>query len=179
MNSPFSRLRRFVLGIVALLISAYVFRAQVAQALVLRGDDYLYSNRPVEALARYARAMQIDSSLEAAADRFVFVSMERHTRRSIRVGIAAATVFLVRSPHSVALLDDRGLCYLISHEYGRARVDFERAAMLTKRPADYVFAGWAAEHVGDMREARALWHAALASDPLFEPALIALKEHPR
>ena len=176
MNTPFSRMRRFAIAASALLLAACLFRSQIAQALVLRGDDYLYQGRVPEAQERYERALTFDSGLEVAADRFVFVSMERHTRTSLERGIRAATKFLRAQPNDVSLLADRGLCYLVARKYMAARQDFVRAAAISGSASDFVFAGWAARRAGDRVGARRLWRRALEEDPRNRSARIALAE---
>lgn len=174
--TPFSRMRRFAIVATALLFAACLFRSQIAQALVVRGDDYLYQGRLAEAQERYGRALTFDSGLEVAADRFVFVSMERHTKTSLEKGIQTATEFLRAQPNDVTLLADRGLCYLVARQYTAARRDFARAAAISDSASDFVFAGWAARRGGDRVGARRLWQRALEEDPRNRSARIALAE---
>jgi len=164
-SAPLSRMRRVAIAASALFVAACLFRTQVAQALVVRGDDYLYQANNGDALSRYARALAFDPRSDTAADRFVFISMEQHTAGSLERGIHAANDFLRREPNSALLLRDRALCYLIERRYRRAVRDFARAAALQHDAPDAVFAGWAALHAGDRRAARAFWREALAVDP--------------
>lgn len=176
MMTPFSRMRRFAIVATALLFAACLFRSQMAQSLVIRGDDYLYQGRVPEAQERYERALAFDNRSEAAADRFVFVLMERHTMTSLERGIRNATEFLRAQPNDVTLLTDRGLCYLVARQYAAARRDFARAAAISGSASDLVFAGWAARRAGDRVGARRLWHRALQEDPRNRSARIALAE---
>jgi tetratricopeptide (TPR) repeat protein len=176
MSSAFSRSRRLLLVAFSLAIAAMLFRSQVAQALVVRGDDFLSRGRSGDALLHYARALRIDPGLNLAVDRYVFASMQRHTTGALQSAVSTAGKFLARHPNDATLLTDRALCYIVERRYELARRDFEAAARASSNPRDYVFAGWAALHSGDARAARRLWRRALALDKRFEPARVALEE---
>lgn len=179
MNQPFARERRFAVALVALILGALLFRAQLAQSLVVRGDDFMYRGQSARALSRYSRALYFDPSLGLAADRFVFLAMQLRDKDSLKSAFEVANRYLARNPDDAGVLSDRAMCYLVERQYGRARADFERAAHLQRNARDYVFAGWAAVHSGDVNGARTLWHVALAVDPQFRPAALALAEHPQ
>lgn len=179
MNREFSRGRRFAIALLAVIGAGVLLKGQVAQALVVRGDDYLYRGDRPAALERYRRAMIFAPGLSVAADRYVFVTMLQHTAPSLNAAIGAATEYLRAHPRDARLLSDRGLCYLHLHWYALAERDFERAARQTHSPSDYVFAGWAAHRAGLRRTARMLWKRALRARPGYRPALIALSEQAR
>jgi tetratricopeptide (TPR) repeat protein len=153
-----------------------LFRSQLADALVVRGDEYLYRGNRIEALERYGRALALDPFAQAAVDRYVFISMQLHTNGALARGIGVATRYLKARPYDAAVRSDRALCYLHLRDYALARIDFQRAASASRDPRDYVFAGWAARFAGDPRSAVALWHAALALHPGYVPANVALME---
>jgi tetratricopeptide (TPR) repeat protein len=176
MTQPFSRSRRFALVLAALSVAAAAFRPQLAQALIVRGDDYLYRGDVRSALVRYERALALSPDSQTAADRYVFLSMQQNTARSLHSGIEEATTFLARHPGNATLLSDRALCYLHEHDYALAQADFERAASGVDAQG-YVFAGWAAWHAGRVHVARRLWEHALLLRPRYRPAVIALEEH--
>lgn len=178
MTQPFSRTRRFALVLAALTIAGAVFRPQFAQALIVRGDDYLYRGDAGSALIRYGRALELSPDSETAADRYVFVSMQQNTVRSLHAGVEEATAFLSRHPNNATLLSDRALCYLHERRYAWAQADFERSASRLNAQA-YVFAGWAALHAGRVHSARRLWERALFVHPHYRPAMIALAEQRR
>ena len=173
-----SRPRRFAVALFTLFCAATLFRSNVASALMIRGDGYLYRGEQAQALQRYRRALLLSPALEVAADRFVFVSLERQTPQSLRQAIAVANRYLHRNPNDAAVLSDRALCYLHLHRYALAQRDFEQAATISGTPSTYVFAGWAAQHAGRQRRALELWRRALRLRPGYRPALIALSEHP-
>jgi tetratricopeptide (TPR) repeat protein len=178
MMQPFSRPRRFALALAALATAAAAFRPQLTQALIVRGDDYLYRGDARSALARYGRALVLSPDSQTAADRYVFLSMQQDTARSLRAGIEEATRFLSHHPGNATLLSDRALCYLHERRYALAQADFEQAASGVDAQA-YVFAGWAAWHAGRVHAARTLWERALLVRPRYRPAAIALAERPR
>lgn len=163
----------------ALLCAGVLFRSQVADALVIRGDDYLYRGGRVQALVRYNRALLVDPDSEVAADRYVFLSLQRQTSASLAAALAVASRYLHRHPHDAPLLRDRALCYLHLRKYEAAERDFADAARASGAPDAYVFAGWAAQHAGRQRDASVLWHQALRIRPQYRPAALALVEQPR
>lgn len=175
MSAPFSRVRRLGIACAALAIAAACFRSQVACALVVRGDDFMYRNNVQQAMARYERAMTIDADNAAAADRLVFANLEERTPESLQRGVRIATRYLSRHPNEANVLADRALCFLAQRDYALAEVDFERAATALRDPRYFTFAGWAARRANRPAPARALWKRALAIDPRFKPARIALE----
>jgi tetratricopeptide (TPR) repeat protein len=178
-KTPFSRVRRVILALAALFLSALAFRSQISQAVVVRGDDMLYRNRLDAARDRYRRALAIDPSSETAVDRYVFASMERRTPNALAQAISIASTFLKSHPKDGPLLADRALCYLLQHRYRQALNDFRDAAARMRDPRYYVFAGWCARRLGERSDARSLWEAALMIRSGFRPALAALRRLPK
>lgn len=179
MTEPLSRRRRLLCAAAALTLSAWIFRPQLAQSLVVRGDDYLYTAHDAQALERYRRAIALDPGSQIAADRFIFIAMTMHQRASVKSGIATASAFLKHSPDNSVILKDRALCYLIERHFEDAQHDFERAARLSSDPTVYDFAGWSARRAGDLAGARSLWNAALKLSPHNVPALRGLRSLPQ
>lgn len=171
-----SRLRRCAMVAFALAVSAFCLRAQVAQALVVRGDEFIYRNEPGQALKRYARAIAIDPASQTAADRYIFISMMLHRRSDATAGITAANRFLRHAPRNAEILFDRAMCLLAVHRYRQAERDFSASAFVSHDARSYVFAGWAALRAGERERARSLWRSALVVQPGFRPAAIALYE---
>lgn len=124
MSVEFSRTRRFVIALGALTCAALLFRGQVGDALVMRGDDYVYRGERAQALERYRRAMLVAPFAGTAVDRYVFVSMQMQTARSIASAVEVATRYLASHPDDVAVRTDRALCYLHAHRYASASADF-------------------------------------------------------
>lgn len=179
MTHEFSRIRRFAVAAVALLFASILFRTQVADALVIRGDEYLYRGSRTQALVHYNRALAIAPGSEVAADRYVFLSLQRQTSASLALAVKVATRYLRDHPDDAPLLNDRALCYLHMRKYVPAERDFARAARASRRPDEYVFAGWAAQHADRGRDAAALWREALHIRPGYRPAVLALLEQRR
>jgi tetratricopeptide (TPR) repeat protein len=177
MKLPFSRLRRFAIAAIALTLAFVLFRSQVAQALIVRGDEFLYRGNTAAALERYQRALVLMPQSQTAADRYAFLSLQQNTPASLQRAITIAGRFLRRHQDDAVLLNDRALCYLHQKRYALAQKDFERAARSSNAPESFVFAGWAAEHAGRMKSARTLWRLALSVRRGYRPALIALAEH--
>lgn len=170
-----TRRRRFALASISLAMSTLLFRSDIAQGLVVRGDDYVYRNDSGEAMIRYERALSIDPDNGPAVDRMVFLRMEQRTPASLAQGDAIATRYLRTHPRDPAVLADRALCRLIQRRYNAAQPDFQRAAEITRDPRYFTFAGWAALRARDRLAARRLWRAALAVDARFAPARDALE----
>jgi tetratricopeptide (TPR) repeat protein len=132
MMKSFTRIRRFAVALTGIAIATGVFRSQVAEALVVRGDDFMYRGNRLSALKHYARAVEIDSDLSVAVDRYVFVSMEQHTAAALRSAISTANAFLSRHPTDATVRADRALCYLTLRQYAAAMQDFEIAAHFSR-----------------------------------------------
>lgn len=166
--------RRFALALVALVVSGLLFHAQVADALVTRGDSFMQAGRPARAARYYQRAVWWDPSSALAADRFAFVSFQLRSPAALAAGIAIASDALLRAPGNWQLLLDRALCFQAAGRLREARADFAQAAELRRDPQLLHFAGWAAFRSGDVSAAGRYWRAALRIDPTFAPASLAL-----
>ncbi|MDQ2680524.1 MAG: hypothetical protein M3Y21_05815 [Candidatus Eremiobacteraeota bacterium] len=167
--------RRLLLASIGVALSTMLFRAQLADALVNRGDDLLFRNQLGAARLYYGRAMQIDPSSAVAVDRFAFFGMEQRTARAIAESVEAASWFLAKHPDNSDVLLDRALCYQLRRQYALAAQDFADAAKKSHDARYYTFAGWAALRAGRPQAARQLWRAALQVRPAFEPARHALQ----
>lgn len=176
MSVALTPIRRAIVAAFALAAAATLFRAQLADALVVRGDDLLYRGAGAEARTHYARALVLDPQSAVAADRYVFATMELHTPRALGEALSAASAYLRRHPDEVNVLADRAMCYLLARRYAAAGRDFERAGEISAQPRYFVFAGWAARRAREYRSARRLWRAALRIDSRYAPALTALAE---
>jgi tetratricopeptide (TPR) repeat protein len=126
--------RRFSMAFLALCISGFLFRGALATALVTRGDDFFQKGRVERARMYYARALFFDSRATLAADRYAFSALEMRTPEALRSSIRVATAALAYAPSDAALLEDRGLLYLIERRYRQAREDLLRAAAITGDP---------------------------------------------
>lgn len=169
-------LRRLSVATVSLALATLLFHTQLADALVIRGDDFLIQNRFGAASDRYLRALWFDAGSKTAADRYIFVSLQRRSRDKIRSAIGVADAFLSAHGLDSTILFDRAMCYLTLRRYRAALLDFKRAAYLTRDPQAFVFAGWAAKRAGKRAEAVELWRAALRLRIRYAPAAAALAE---
>lgn len=174
MIGELSRGRRFAVAFFSLLCAAIVFRSQIAQALVIRGDDYLYRGDRQAAMERYRRALSIAPDDEMAADRYVFATMQLRTPGAFGRAVFIASNYLREHPHAAFVYADRALCYLHMRRYRRAERDYARAGSLARSARDYVFAGWAAKRAGAPMRAAAYWSRALRISPGFAAARFAL-----
>ena len=171
--------RRFAVALLGIAVSIILFHTQLAGALIVRGDEMLVRNSYDGASNRYRRALWLDSSSSIAADRFIFVSLQRRTPQALRSAVGVASAYLAKRHDDPTVLFDRGMCQLLLKRYRAALLDFDRAARLTRDPQEYAFAGWAAKRSGKLSQAVKLWNAALRLRPGYRPAMAALAEFKR
>lgn len=162
-------LRRLVCAVTALALSAVFFHAQVAAAVVTRGDDLLRGGDPDAALRAYARALWIDPRAAIAADRLAFYLALRHDRADARRAVDIATRALQSAPQA-ALFADRAFAELQLGRWRAAERDFAEAGRDARDPRYFHFAARMALHRRDARAARADARGALAVDARFAPA---------
>ncbi len=167
---------RVVLAILSLAIGLLLFHAQVADALVVRGDDLLVQNAYEGAGQRYLRALRFDSGSAVAIDRLTFVALQQRSPEAFRSVADRASDYLRAHPAEPIVLFDRALCYLKQGNYRSAYLDFSHAARLTQDPEQYTFAGWAARRAGRLDRAVDSWRQALRLRHGYRPAAAALSE---
>jgi hypothetical protein len=173
-----SPLRRTLLALTGVAISALLLRSQVADALVVRGDEFLYRAQPSRALGYYARALMVDSDDGAAADRFAFVAMIVRDRRAITETLRETTVYLQRHPEDSVVRMDRAMAYRVAGVARGAMEDFALVGARTGDPRALTFAGYAADSLGRRTLARRFWRAAIGAQPGFPSAIRALESRP-
>lgn len=165
---------RLSLAFLSLAIGLVFFRGQLADTLIVRGDDLLIQNAYSSAAQHYHRALWFNGTSAVAVDRLLFVALQQRTPEALRSAVALASQYLRNRPEESAVLSDRALCYLKLHNYAAAYVDFSRAAAATRDPQRYTFAGWAARRNGKFYQAAAMWRRALRIRPGYQPAAVAL-----
>lgn len=170
------RARGIVLALLSCVLSAGLFRAQIATSLVGRGDDYAARGDVNAALTYYRRAIWLDRDHAAAVDRYAFFSIEERTQHGLRSALDIATMYLQRHPKDGTVRADRALCYQILKRYHAASVDFTAAADELHSAQYYTFAGWARYRLGDRPAARRLWNLALKMDASYGPAWGAIRK---
>ena len=168
--------RRVAIAAVALCLAAVLFHAQLAAALITRGDDALRRGDRVTAIAFYRRALLFDARSTVAADRLAFYLDLRRTADDARAAVDIATDALAVHTMDAALLADRGLAEQFLRRFPAAQNDFERAAQSGNDPRYDHFAARIALDRGRPNEARRLFKRALSRDRSFDPARVALAQ---
>lgn len=128
------------IGMLSIVIASLLLRTQIADALVLRGDEFLVRNDLTRARTHYWRALWIDGASSAAVDRTIYVAVLLRNPAELNHAIALASAFLRRFPGDAAIRADRGLCYLLVRRYSLAAEDYSRAAHETRDPQIRMFA---------------------------------------
>ena len=168
-------LRRTAVALVGIVAAATILRPQIADALVVRGDEFLYRADPARALDYYRRALLVDADDGAAADRFAFVATTMRDPRINAEALRETSAYLQRHPDDSVVRMDRAMAYRTSNSSRAALADFALVGARTNDPRAFTFAGYAAQRSGDPALARRLWRAALALQPGFISAKRALE----
>jgi hypothetical protein len=132
--------RRLACALVALSASGFLFRGQLAAAIVTRGDDAIVAGDERTAVAAYERALLLDPASAIAADRLAFRLALRHRPADARRAVAVATTALTRADEP-SLHAARGFAESVLHEWHPAADDFARAAAESGDPRYRYLAG--------------------------------------
>lgn len=162
------------MSLIAIAVTALLLHAQLASAMLTRGDDMLYQSKPESALRFYARALLFDPGDATAMDRYAFVSMTTHRRRLLQIAVRKMDAFLRGPRMNSVLVLDRALCERALGRYAAAEGDFVTAGMLDRDARALVFAGYAALRLGSRERARLWWRLALGVRSGYVPAMRAL-----
>lgn len=165
-----SPLRRFAVALLALGCAAALFRANVAAALVTRGDDLLRTGDLDGALRRYARAVSLDPRSPLGADRLAFHLLLRRRSGDAARAYAVADAALTATPSAAPLVADRAFAGLRLARWRGAEADFARAAEIAHDARYAHLAARMAQRAGDRGAALRHLRAALALDPRFAPS---------
>lgn len=165
-----TRTRRLLACAIALTSSFALFHAQLAAAVVTRGDDALRAGNLEGAIRLYERAIRLDPTSVVAADRLAFNLSMHHDREHAIRAVAIVTDVLQRGMQDAGLLVDRAFGELQLHEWRSAEHDFARAGSIANDARYEHFAARMALHANDRRAAIAYAELALAADPSFTPA---------
>jgi Tfp pilus assembly protein PilF len=168
------RSRRVACATLAPLVAAVLLHAQIAAALVTRGDDAERSGDAAAALRAYRRALLFDASSTTAADRLAFFLALRHDDADARAAVAVATTAL-RTADDPALRADRAFAEMQLHAWSRAAADFAAAGERARDARYDHLAGRMALRAGDRASARVYAARALGLDPRFSPARALLR----
>lgn len=166
--------RRFVLAAAGVLIAGWLLRDQLSDALVVRGDEFLFRGRLQAANRYYARALAFDADSAIAVDRSVFAALLSHHRDALETGVRLAAGYLARHPDNDAVRWDRAMADRVLDDATAAASDFAIVGYRTRDERALALAGLEARRGGARLRARRLLRAALALDPGFPPALRAL-----
>jgi len=176
---PIGTARRFAIGLVSLACAAALFHANVASALVTRGDDQLRAGDVAGAVRAYARAARLDGASAVGADRLAFaLLMRRHGGDAARAfEVADAALHVV--PQDPKLLADRALAAVRLGRVRAAERDFALAAAVARDPRFAHFAARMAQRRHDRAAERAHLRTALAIDRNYAPARTLLARRAR
>jgi len=167
-----SRIRRYTLAGTSLILAALVFRGQLSDALITRGDDQLrFGDRNV-AVRYYERALRIAPDNATAADRLAFTMAMQHDRRSLESALRVSTAALAVNPSNANLLADRGFAEIRLGRSHAAALDFASAGTIGHDTRYASFAARLARKTGDRALALRETREALHDDPAFAPALL-------
>ncbi|MHB8441898.1 MAG: hypothetical protein ACYDBM_07595 [Candidatus Tyrphobacter sp.] len=166
--------RNALASLTAIAMTTVLLHAQLASAMVTRGDDMLYQSKVEAAMKFYARALLLDPGSATAMDRYAFVAIMMQRRSLLLLAVRKLTAFLRGPRMSETLVLDRALCERALGQYAAAEQDFVTAGMLGRDARALVFAGYAALRLGSRERARLWWRLALEARRRYVPALRAL-----
>jgi tetratricopeptide (TPR) repeat protein len=166
--------RRIALALTGVIVSAYLLRPQISQALVIRGDERLYRGSTIDALRYYRRAIATDPLDGSAVDRFVFSAVSVRKRSVVEEAIALSSAYLLRRTDDDVVRMDRAMAFRMLGDWRHAESDFELAGRRERDATALTFAGYAALAAHRRLRATILWREALAVDGQFVPARRAL-----
>ena len=162
--------RRLLIVLVSLSCAAILFRAQVASALITRGDDRLRTADVDGAIRSYNRAVVIDESSSVAADRLAFTLLLRRRNGDAARAYDVARAALQRKPGDSTLLIDRAFAAQRLGNWRAAERDFQTAADAAHDPRYAHLAARMALQRRDRSAARFDLRVALRVDHRYAPA---------
>lgn len=166
--------RRIALALTGIVISGYLLRPQISQALVIRGDERLYRGSAAEALMYYRRAIAADPFDGSAVDRFAFGAVGLRKPAFVRDAIELSSQYLQLRPDDDVVRMDRAMAFRLLRDWRHAAGDFACVGERERDATALTFAGYAAMALHEEKRATALWRQALAFDRDFRAARDAL-----
>lgn len=167
--------RRAILASTGIFAGALLMHAQLADALIVRGDQLSVAGNRSHAAAMYRRALLLDPGNPTAVDRTVFEAILSHRRVALREAVSTANAYLERNPGDDAIRNDEALALQVEGRFAEAEAEFERVGHDRHDAQAMTFAGLDALHRGDRRSARRLFGGAVRFDSKFLPALRRLR----
>jgi tetratricopeptide (TPR) repeat protein len=166
--------RRAAVVSVALLCAALLLHERVSQALVSRGDAFLYRGRLDTAQTFYERALLLTPRFPPAVDRELFTALQRGDPRALARAARIADEAEARVPVPERLHVNHALALEHLGRFTEAERDFARAGAAERSAILMTLAGWSARHAGRRADARRYWRTALAFDRRYAAARRAL-----
>ncbi len=115
--------RRCLLALFSTMLAIVLLRPLIVDAVCVRGDEFLRSGDPLTAEHYYQIALAVDPDCGTAAERFVFASLEIHTRSILAAGVKVADAYL-RRHNDVGVAIDRALALWSMSDFRRAAKEF-------------------------------------------------------
>ena len=173
-----SPIRRGAIALVSLTIAALLFRANIATAMVTRGDDLARAGNADRAIAFYRRALALDAGSPVAGDRLAFALVMRGASGDEPAAYRITDALLRTGPHDPSLLADRAFAAQRLRRWRDAERSFAEASRIARDPRYAHLAARMALRAHDPRAARRHLRDALALDPGYAPARAALRQSP-
>jgi len=158
-------LRRFLIPVVAIPLAGWLFHAQLADGLVLRGDSEFQAGNAVEATKFYHRARFFDRDSSAAAERITTLGIMSRSATFIHDAMVVANDDLERQPGDTLVRQNRALLYQKLGQKDRAYADWRLVGLQTANPVIVEYAARDAERHGQIGVARRLYQRALELSP--------------
>jgi len=118
------------LAAISLVLGVIVLRPLIAEALCMRGDEFLRSGEPLTAEHYYRLAIASYPDCRTAAERVIFASLEIRTRAILAIGIRVADAYLSRHDDT-AIRIDRALALWATKDLTRAAKELSLIGAIT------------------------------------------------
>jgi Tfp pilus assembly protein PilF len=158
-------LRRFLIPVVAIPIAGLLFHAQVADGLVIRGDDEFQSGNARAAYKFYQRARFFDHDSSVAAERITTLGIMSRSATFVHQAVAVADDQLARQPGDTLVRQNRALLEQKLSQPDRAYADWRLVALQTTDPVVVEYAARAAERHHQFDLARRFYQRTLQLNP--------------
>jgi len=129
--------RRCCLAISSLALAWILLHPYVADALCMRGDEYVRIGDALTAQRYYTRAVAVDPDSPSAVERFAFSALELRTRNELTADVNVTTAFLKRHPEDFRIRLARALAFSAIGLSAEAAADF-RAVGAARRDLRYI-----------------------------------------